>query len=695
MEIEKEMVIYEGQGKRWLIGADQIELYEDGQLTGRLGLLPQGEKDLSIGPWDKDEGSWVASLTGMAGKMVIERKYDCLCYRLESSESFIPSLTLFPQSQIKATEWQTFLFNEQDRRWDIDVNVSVEVASALDNSPLGPDHGGLLDPADIPGNWLPNIPPRVAAFELENGKWLGLSIPGPLPVGSTWFHWKDGRFWLEFDYLRPGCEEGTMPEVYFSFDHPNAESVLETHAEINKKKGFWRDRKDHPSWWSLPYWALLDDLLAISTHKREGRLNPPPPEESPLTPHQVKEWVSQAKAITGLDEFFLVFDQVYFARYGDFQPIPPLGGTEGFRRLIDELRHEGVRVGLFFNPFKTDLSIPMIKDHPDWISKRTVEGENKHLSSGPTRPGMVCGALDWTHPDAREYMLERVRYLLSNEEGCLNADWICTHNNKPPDPRKHGLHDPDWGVGDLMAHKVRREVYEAAKKAKSDALVRFICVDSYVQPYVDRTYINEDWTPTCDNWFKMAHIVTRTLPGTLLDVTGWFITMTKAKEFWTVMPAFGIAGNYPMNHFIHPYRHYRQARDRDHRRWRGSFQVYVNAPMTADQERRLDYKAGDVYAHRKYTSGPLQGFTAARTFGRRCYATYSLEEARIMATEERWVNLPLPQGAEVETVEEILHSGGSRPYDHEIIMDGSRSVRLLVKDSGDEAVYYRIKYKLD
>ena len=116
--------------------------------------------------------------------------------------------------------------------------------------------------------------------------------------------------------------------------------------------------------------------------------------------------------------------------------------------------------------------------------------------------------------------------------------------------------------------------------------------------------------------------------------------------------------------------------------------------MTADQERRLDYKAGDVYAYRKYTSGPLQGFNAARTFSRRCYATYSPEEARIMATEERWVNLPLPERAEVEAVEEILHSGGSRPYDHEI-MDGSRSVRLLVKDSGDEAVYYRVKYKLD
>lgn len=269
--------------------------------------------------------------------------------------------------------------------------------------------------------------------------------------------------------------------------------------------------------------------------------------------------------------------------------------------------------------------------------------------------------VNWTHPDARDYLRRRIHYLLSAEPGGLNADWLCVHNNFVPDPRQWRFHDLRWGLGDLTKFKVMREVYQAAKAAKPEAMVRWIIAESWGQPFVDRVYLNEDWSDTCDHWFRMARIVTRTLAGTLVDATPWFLSWAEAQEFWMVLPAFGVAGNHPLSQFRVGRRgDWEEAQPEDHRRWAASWQVYRNAPMTADQERRLDYQEGEVFAGRKYKQGPLAGFYAARAFGRRCFATYSETQALLAGTLEQVVDVPLPPGAEIAGVEAVRHDRPGR-----------------------------------
>lgn len=302
---------------------------------------------------------------------------------------------------------------------------------------------------------------------------------------------------------------------------------------------------------------------------------------------------------------------------------------------------------------------------------------------------------DWTHPEARAYMLERVRCLLSDEPDCLNADWLCVHNNRTPSPRRYTFHDPDWGIGDLMTFKVWQEVYAQAKRVKPHCMVRFLTVEAYLQPFVDRVYINEDWSTGCENWYKMARVVTRLYSDTLMDVTPWFLGMTKAREFYMVMPAFGIPGTLALSFFIHPRAYLYPTRPRDHRRWACSWQVYVNAPMTVDQERRLLFDGQNVLAYRKHTCGPLAGFYAARSLSRQSYVTYSQQEARVGSTESRMVNVPMPPGAEVLQVEAIRHDGSRSAHPYEQAQgDEGRCVRMHVTDSGDDVMYYRIEYHL-
>ena len=692
---------------------DELRIAREESVIAVLPLIPVTERPLSFEEWrlEPDTGGgdvWSVRLPELDGRVILEVRPDGISYAIETSVDFFESITYFPNASITSDFWQTFQFLEHDRLWSADQNTTVDIGSSIEQAVTGPDHGGLLDPADIADNWLPSVPPRVASFRIDRDEWLGLSVPGPLPVAATRFIWRDGRFSLEFEHLRPGCEGGEMPRVHLVFGLSEAEDVLTAHAELTRAMGLYREHDDDPGWWGQPSWGLLDEMLTVDDPDKSD-MSVQPPEVRPLTPELIKKWARRVEEITGVGEFLIVFDQVYFARYGEYEPIPPLGGTAGFRQLIQDLRDNGKRVGLYFNPSTVDIETPALRENPEWFADRLGEGDS-HRGIPPTRPDMECKSIDWTHPGARKYMEGRVHYLLSDDPDCLGADWLCVHNTRTTDPRGYKLHDPDWGVGDLATHKLRAVIYQAAKRAKPDAMVRFITVDSSAQPYVDRAYINEDWTPTCDNWWRMARIVTRTLPGTLLDVCPWFVSMTKAKDFWMVAPAFGVACNYALSCFVGMGRaahRFRPTREKDRRRWAASWQAYVNAPMTADQRRRLNYRPGldiregEVDAWRKYVSGPLAGFYAARTFGRRCYATFSTSEARLVSTEDRWVNLPLPAGAGGLEVQEVRHDGTERdwPYEKCEIPEqpgeaASKGVRLLAKDCGGEGLYYRVRYTL-
>lgn len=668
------IVLHEERGCRFFLAGETLVIRRNAEEQARFNLAPASNRRWKLGPWRGEGNRRVAAGPGLAAEVVVGVDHGHLFYEVRARENFFPRFTYLPDSRIHASRWQTFVYNSDDRQWvaDQDKVVGVTAASVV----LG----------EVQATWYPNVAPHVAAYKLSDGTWLGMCVPGPLPVAELQFRWINRRFSLRFDYLRPSGAEGQMPRVYLAPGLSEPESALEIQAALTQALGFWRDRRGHPGWWNLPVWGLYDENCWVGG----SGVNPPPPASRALTPARVKNWVKRVEAITGLREFFIMAEQGYFSRYGEFEPVASLGKTKGMRRLIDDLRRQGKRVGLYFHPFFVDRRIPEIARHPEWLAQGDAAP-----SAVPISANMQVAFVDWTHPDAREYLRRRIRYLLSAEEGCLNCDWLCVHNNHIPDPRQWKFHDPRWGVGDLLKFKVMREVYQAAKSAKPEALVRWIIAESWAQPFVDRVYLNEDWSDTCDNWFRMARIVTRTLPGTLVDATPWFLSRAKAREFWMVLPAFGIACNHPLSQFrIGRHGHWEQAQPEDHRRWAASWRVYQNAPMTADQERRLDYRDGELVAYRKYTRGLLAGFYAARTLGRRCFATYNEYQALVTSTLAQVVDVPLPPGMDIAGVETVRHEGRASACSFQLVkQDCGMTARLEAQDSGAEVLCYRIRYQ--
>ncbi|MBI4244187.1 MAG: hypothetical protein HY606_08875 [Planctomycetes bacterium] len=676
----KDRYIYIKDNHRLIVETGEKEIMD-------LNLLPS--VGISFDIWEQDGDLAHGKLTNDGGEVTIESKDNMLIYRWEGKKDYYEDVNLFSNSLIEGIGWQTFQYIDQDKFWDRYRTTEVSISSSRDCPQYDDGHQGLLDPGDTPCGWLSNVPVRACVFQLSRTEWLGLSLPGPLPAGQTTFCMKHGKFYVSIRHFMPSCEGGFFPTVYFIFGLSSSDDVLTTHADLTRKAGYWRARTSHPEWWGLPIWGAYDEVASAGSN----RVQPSTPEESILTQDQLSKWINQVEELSGLKEFFILLEQGYFERYGEYLPIRKLGTPQEFREFVDKMRSKGKRFAMYFHPYKFDPSIPFYKEHTECFCKRMVPGNTAEASSVASYPGMVCQFLDWTQERTRTYMEDRIRFLISDEPDCLNADFLAIHNNQTPDPEKWQFANPEWGIGDLMTYKVGKFIYETAKKYKPDVVVRRIIADSFMQPWVDRVYINEDWTSTCDNWWKMARIITRTLPQTLVDATPWFITISKSKEFWMVVPSFGVACNHPLNVMLHPYAYYHKSRESDRHRFGSSWKVYENAPMTADQERRLDYFGNaEVFAFRKYKTGPLKGFYASMTLSNQCYATFSEKEIRVSSTEERLVEVPIPPEYSVKTVEYIMRNGTELEQPYEVIpYEKGRKVRFVMVDCSGDVFYARVR----
>jgi hypothetical protein len=277
------------------------------------------------------------------------------------------------------------------------------------------------------------------------------------------------------------------------------------------------------------------------------------------------------------------------------------------------------------------------------------------------------------------------------------------NNNHVPDPATCGFHDRSWGIGDRMAYRVRKEIYDVAKKIKPDVLVSGIGADPILQDTADLIYINESWGETCDNWYRMARVITKTLPGTLISTSAYILSHPKYAEFVTLIPSYGSPHCLPLS-MVHTHGHSRQWQEmtaENHRRWSASLQVYSNAPSTADQKRFVDFDGEALHAWRKYTKGPLAGFYAAKAIKRRALVTYSITEARAMAFDYIIADIELPPNAKPIKVVGVMADGKTESMALVYIKRDLKSyIRLEMEDSGSGQtgsggiLYYSIQYSL-
>jgi len=679
-ELENENLVISKKGKRFM----------------SFPLIPKVEgENYKAEKWEEIQKECFKMNVKGLGSIHVAIREGYVCYWIETICKHFPKLTYFPDSHPTDTGCYTFLSDELDRYWSIDENFDVPLSSAYVDMHVDKEDGaGMTDPGDKPPTWIWNIPARALAIK-GNGEWMGLSIPGPLSVGVTRLTMKREKFNITFEELRPTAQEWGPPRVYFIPGLTDPYDTLDCHRLISDECGLTnKEIKPHPEWWSYPpfkaafevhrankgAWVVVDEQGNMTTA---------------LTTENWLKWTNHVEDYAGLKgNMNSEVDQLYFYGYGGKKVLDDLDGNEGFRKTIDSLRDRGIRVGLYMHLYMLDQTATDFPDkHPEAICKK--KDPSTVIKHGVRVGSQDMTYVDWTHPLGREYMMSLVEWILSDKPGCLNADWLLINNNLGVDPRKFEFSNPDWGIGDLMSMKAMKLVYEKAKQIKPDCLVRRNSIaEPYMQPYCDITNMCEEWNGQTTAWYKRARIANRTLRNVIHQIDGCFVTLTKMTEYYFGLAAFTIPEIYSVEHTIHPYMYYREMRPKDYKRTKAAMQTYMNAPIKKGDESCIDYKDPDnIQIWRKYCSGKLKGWYAAIGLTKRCFVTYSEQEARLCSSQEKRVIVPLPPGAKLEGVYAVSHEGkvNSYPYEKKV-KEGEDELKLWALDAAEEIMYIRINY---
>ncbi len=685
------------QGYDYSVVGRELLVKRHGSVLARFVLTPTADGEAaSIAQWRQEDHQHFCADLQPEGKIHLAVRNGYVCYWMETSREQFETLTYFPDSHATGLDWHTYLSDEHDRRWDINVDTEVALSSSYPHMNVdGEDGAGMTDPGDKPPTWIWNLPVHACSFLTAEGDWLGLSVPGALPVGVMRLNMHRQRFSMTFQILRPACEEGHMPEVYFIPGLRDPYDCLDSHRAISEAKGLTIEKSpDHPKWWSHPTFKCWDEVVRLQggAFKYDDQGNP----STVMRREQMLEWIEKVEQSCGLQgRLNIVFDQYWSYRYGSREVIKELGGVAGFRGFIDSLRERGIHTGLYLHAFMVDTSVPFYQEHPEAFCKcKDPDFKLRH--------GVQVGAdsalayVDWTHPLGRQYMLDTVQYMLSDGAGCLNADWLLLHNTLAPDPRLYEFHDPDWGIGDLLQYKVLRELYQQAKRVKPDALVRRQSpAEPCFQPFYDNANLCEHWTPTMLPSYRRGRIATRLLHDVIFTTDAWFVTLTKAYEYYMNMCVWNVPEIESVEHAIHPYMYWRPLQERDFRRRRAGLQVYMNAPVNVTDRCWMDLAGERPIGWRIYTHGPLKGFYAALILSPRAFVTYSTTQALAAATEERLAEIPLPPGVDLVGVERVLHDGNVERHDYELYKRGhGPAIRMRIPDSAGDVSHVRIRYTL-
>ncbi|KAK3261905.1 hypothetical protein CYMTET_29214, partial [Cymbomonas tetramitiformis] len=111
--------------------------------------------------------------------------------------------------------------------------------------------------------------------------------------------------------------------------------------------------------------------------------------------------VQLAQYRTNLPVRVVQLDDGYAEAWGDWTTLNARF-TQSLTVLAARIASEGYLPGLWMAPIAADKHAAVIRDHPDWILRRTRGGVP--VNSGFTHPGKWFYALDITHPEVQEHV---------------------------------------------------------------------------------------------------------------------------------------------------------------------------------------------------------------------------------------------------------------------------------------------------
>ena len=679
-------------GVHYVLEGDRLRVIQHGDAALDVCLSPvfDGEA-VRIDGWEAVGHNHFKAALGKYGHAFVAERCDRLAFWIETPVAQFADVTYLSDGVISGEQWRTFVSDEYDRVWDKNLDVAVPLSSAYADcaSPDGLVSGGMTDPDDGAIHWIWNVHVRAFAFR-GCARWLGLSIPGPWGIGVTRLNMIRERFSLRFETLRPACNGGSTPVVYFCPSLADPLDLLDEHRTFSEKLGLMNlEPKCIPEWWTNPWQGFGDEWYH---HHHEGKIT----KEKGNILEFLADWLEKTRETTGVHDLNTNLEQGCFRLYGDYRPAQNMGSEEDQRARIDAWREDGIRAGLYIHPFLVNTKLDFYREHPEAFCKPKDPDYLMDYACEEWDPDPKFAPIDWTHPAGRKFMLDWVEYILSDKPGCMNFDILRSNHWRSPDPRIYDFHDPDWGIGDMMTFKVQKTLYEKAKAIKPDCLVtKIACVDCYMQPTFDAMQMSEDWTPTMEFWYRRAQIATRLIGNAILYTDPFFVTRTKWSEYYTSFLTVSQPECQAARHTAHiRFPRWMPLEEKHYRRRKTGYHVYLNARPHPSDEMRLTWTPSSYEAWRRRTQGPLAGWYAALAIGRKGIVSYSETQALLGASETRTDWVPLPPSAKVESVTRVLHDGGEEAYEYLLDEAGNR-LRLYIEDSAKGVLYYRIRYTLE
>lgn len=372
------------------------------------------------------------------------------------------------------------------------------------------------------------------AFDMEgNDKMLGVGI-APQPGGYNFeqFEYKNTGgtciFGCDFKGYTEVLGEFTLPGILFLAGNDEYD-ILKSYSEwMYTYGGCRRVKPDAPRWWQGPFFCGWGDQWIASKDKQSfdwadeaaggaqvsyGAKDAANEKEYEIMMNNVEE--------KGIDVSMIIIDDKWQKEYGtlevDTKKWPDL------RRYIDDWHKKGKKVTLWYNL---------------WGCEGLDEDECIMRDGEPV-------GLDPTSPKYLKRLEAAIRKLLSDEEGCYNADGFkLDFANLIPKGKNLKIYQKGiYGI-ELLKRNIEN-IYRIAKSIKPDALITHTDVHPYFGEVTDMIRLHDYYAKSnkgCSNMYNRSFIAKAAFGEDLLidtDAPGGF-RRRDAMQCIRHQPDFGV-----------------------------------------------------------------------------------------------------------------------------------------------------------
>ncbi|MBX3062719.1 MAG: hypothetical protein KF726_07075 [Anaerolineae bacterium] len=388
-----------------------------------------------------------------------------------------------------------------------------------------PAAGSLIDLTGVPlpgkGTWFFTPPPYSFAFQSSPEHWLGMSIeaaPNNNRYGDYRYRGMRGCFGLNLAYQVAVNDVQQLPSIAVDFASDEY-STVERHANALRRQGYAPtvDRRNRPSWWESPMfcgWGAQCYLAAI------GKLPAPA-----YARQEYYDAFLRDLETSNILPTIITIDDKWQAAYGTNEV--DTDKWHDLRGFIDAQHRAGRKVLLWLKA---------------WDAEGLPAEETVRNAAG------LPISVDPTNPQYQQRLRDSIRWMLS-AQGYDADGFKIDFTARIPDAPGMQIHADVYGL-ELMKLYLQL-IYEAAKTAKSDALIVAHTPHPYLADVVDVIRLNDintnkDVVRAMKHRARIARIAGS---QAIIDTDNWPITDRASwRAYMRIQATLGVPSLYYVTH---------------------------------------------------------------------------------------------------------------------------------------------------